>query len=61
MIEDGALQEKIMRKISKLRILIDAVGDYEIRRALDQRLTEAFLLARDGCLRNLNGGSNEKL
>lgn len=41
---DKELQAKLLKKLTKLRRLVDAVGETKLRRAVDQRLTEAFNL-----------------
>ena len=56
-IEDKELQEKLVKKLYKLRILNQEVGDSQLRRAIDELLTKAYLLARDGNLDKLNGGN----
>ena len=59
-IEDKELQEKLVKKLYKLRILNQEVGDSQLRRAIDELLTKAYLLARYGNLDNLNGGNQSR-
>ena len=56
MIEDRELAEKIAKKADRLRELNQNVGNRKIRHAIDECLTLVYLLARDGHLRNMNGG-----
>lgn len=46
----------IMNTIDLIRIHADELADSKVRRAIDERCTEIFLLARDGHLNNMNGG-----
>jgi len=46
----------LMNTIDLLRIHADEIADSKVRRAIDKRGTEIFLLARDGHLHNMNGG-----
>ena len=57
MIEDRELAEEIIKKTDKLRRLNQAVGNRRIRLAIDECLTAVYLLAKDGHLRNMNGGA----
>ena len=56
-VEDRELAEEIMKKVTKLRRKIDAVGNSRIRQQMDEYLCRVWLLARDGHEKNLNGGS----
>ena len=56
MIEDKELQTKMIDKLRKLRRLNDEVGDYVIRKKVDEYLCRAFLMVRDGNEDQLNGG-----
>ena len=56
MMEDKELQSKLIEKIMKLRRLNDAVGNRAVRQKVDEYLTRAFLMVRDGHEKNLNGG-----
>lgn len=55
-IEDKALVKKILALVDKLERLNDSVGCTPIRHAISHRVVEIRLLARDGHLRNMNGG-----
>lgn len=57
MIEDRELAEEIVKKTDELRRLNQAVGNRRIRLAIDECLTTVYLLAKDGHLRNMNGGA----
>lgn len=56
MIEDKELQAKLVKKIDRVRELNQAVGDGQLRKAIDEHLTRAYLLAKYGDLDKLNGG-----
>ena len=56
MIEDEDLADKIAKKAMKLRELNQSVGDRKTRQAIDECLTIVYLLAKDGHLKNMNGG-----
>ena len=56
MIEDKHLAKKIQGQVTNLRRLVDAVGDRRIRHHIDDLLCQVFLLAREGHIRNMNGG-----
>lgn len=55
-VEDAALAKVLNRGIDALERQIDNVGDTPLRHALSQRIVEIRMLARDGHLRNMNGG-----
>jgi hypothetical protein len=57
-IDDRGLQGRLLEKISKLRRLNDCVDNLRIRQQVDEYLTRAFLLVRDGHEDNLNGGKS---
>lgn len=59
-IEDKELQEKLVKKLYKLRILNQEVGDRQLRHAIDELLTKAYLLAKYGNLDKLNGGNQSR-
>ena len=56
---DKELQKEMLKKISKLRRLNDAIGERSLRHAIDEHLTRVFLLVRDGNLDCLNGGTQK--
>lgn len=55
-IEDKDLVKKILNLVDMLERLNDSVGCTPIRHAISHRVVEIRLLARDGHLKNMNGG-----
>lgn len=55
-IEDKDLVQEILETVDKLELLNAGVGCKPIRHAISHRVVEIRLLARDGHLRNMNGG-----
>lgn len=49
------MNKELADKVNKLRREIDALGDGRLRRGVDEHLTRAYLLLRDGNLARLNG------
>lgn len=57
-IEDKDLVKKILNLVDMLERLNDSVGCTPIRHAISHRVVEIRLLARDGNLKNMNGGKS---
>ncbi len=55
-IEDKELVQELLDLVDRLERLNDSVGYTPIRHAISHRVVEIRLLARDGHLRNMNGG-----
>lgn len=55
-VSDPALLRVMGRAIDTLERQIDCVAERPLRLALNQRIIEIRMLARDGHLRNMNGG-----
>ena len=55
-IEDKELVQELLDLVDRLERLNDSVGCTPIRHAISHRVVEIRLLARDGHLRNMNGG-----